>query len=123
DCYDQRMALSPPTRVESDVYAAAQAAGSMHARSTAQQLTHWARIGRELERSVVSQAAIDDVLRGRRRYDSLHDYDQAVVRATWAEAMNDVAAGTDLPGEFTALGRSWSELDEDGNVVHNDSEA
>ena len=117
------MTLSPPTRVESDVYAAAQAAGSVHDRSTAQQLTHWARIGRELERSVVSQSAIDDVLHGRRPYDSLADYDQAVVRATWAEAMNDVAAGMDLSGEFAEQGRRWSELDEDGKVVHRNAEA
>lgn len=117
------MALSPPTRVEADVYAAAQAAGSVHARSTAQQLTHWARIGRELERSVVSQSAIDDVLHGRRPYDSLDDYEQAVVRAAWADAMNEGAAGIDLTGEFTEAGRSWSELDDDGNVVQRNAGA
>jgi hypothetical protein len=112
------MALSPPTRVEADVYAAAQAAGSAHDRSTAQQLTHWARIGRELERSVVSQTAIDDVLHGRRPYDSLGDYDQAVVRVAWADAMDDAATGLDLTGEFAEAGRSWSELDDDDTVVH-----
>lgn len=115
------MALSPPTRIESDVYAAAQVAGAVHDRSTAQQVTHWARIGRELERSVVSQSAIDDVLQGRRPYDSLTDYDQAVVRATWAESMNETAAGLDLTGEFVEHGREWSELDDDGNVVHRNS--
>lgn len=115
------MALSPPTRIESDVYAAAQVAGSVHDRSTAQQLTHWARIGRELERSVVSQSAIDDVLSGRRPYDSVSDYDQAVVRAAWAESMHDAAAGLDLTGEFADQGRSWSELAENGEVVHRDA--
>lgn len=117
------MALSPPTRVEADVYAAAQAAGSAHDRSTAQQLTHWARIGRELERSVVSQTAIDDVLHGRRPYDSLGDYDQAVVRVAWADAMDDAAVGLDLTAEFTHASRSWSELDDDGTVVHRNAGA
>lgn len=117
------MALSPPTRIEADVYAAAQAAGAAHARSTAQQLTHWARIGRELERSIVSHSSIDDVLHGRRPYDSLDDYDQAAVRAAWADALQENAGGIDLTAELAAEGRSWSEGDDEGQIVRRTSDA
>jgi len=117
------MALSPPTRVEAEIYAAAKTAGSVHDRSTAQQLTHWARIGQELERSVVSHAAIDDVLQGRRPYDTLGDYDQAVVRVSWADTLKGAASGLDLTGELTEAGRSWSEVDNRGNVVQRNNGA
>ena len=66
----------------------------------------------------MSQAAIDDVLHGHRPYDSLGDYDQAVVRAIWSDGVSDAAAGLDLTGELKGTGRSWSELDGAGNVAH-----
>jgi hypothetical protein len=34
--------------------------------------------------------------------------------------LDSAAPGLDLTAEFTAAGRSWSELDEDGNVVRRD---
>ena len=110
--------LSPPIRVDVRIYAAAEAAGSTHDRSAAEQLTYWARLGRELERAVVSNAAIDDVLQGRRPYDSLGESGQSVVRVAWAESMDDAATGLDLGGEFIEAGQSWSELDDAGDVVH-----
>ena len=41
------------------------------------------------------------------------DEDLAALRAE----LDRVAAGIDLTGEFIGAGRSWSELDHDGNVV------
>jgi hypothetical protein len=32
--------------------------------------------------------------------------------------LNRVAPGLDLTGEFMEAGRSWSELDDDGSIVH-----
>ncbi|MBA2376606.1 MAG: hypothetical protein H0V75_10850 [Rubrobacter sp.] len=40
--------------------------------------------------------------------------DQASVRAGLSKA----ASGIDLTGEFMEAGRSWSEFDDDGMVVH-----
>ena len=44
---------SIPTRVDDDLFAAAKAAGALQSRSAAQQITHWARLGRQLEGSGV----------------------------------------------------------------------
>ncbi len=40
---------SMPTRIDGDLFEAAKRAGRVNSRSAAQQLDHWARIGRELE--------------------------------------------------------------------------
>jgi hypothetical protein len=44
----------------------------------------------------------------------MSDDDHAAVR----EDMTSTAPGLDLTGEFTEEGRGWSELDDDGTVVH-----
>jgi len=91
---------------------------SVMSRSTAQQVAHWARIGRELETSrSVSQQAIAQVLVGEAPYDGLNAKEQAVVRAQWAEHMKQRREALDLAAEFIAQGRSFVELDEDGNIV------
>ena len=87
-------------------------------RSTAQQIAHWARIGRELESSrSVSQQAILRVLRGDACYDGLSADEQAVVRAEWVERMTERRESLDLAAEFVAAGRSFVELDETGDIV------
>ena len=91
---------------------------SVMSRSTAQQVAHWARIGRELETSQsVSQRAIAQVLECEASYDGLNAREQAVVRAEWVEHMAQRREALDLAAEFIAEGRSFVELDEDGNIV------
>jgi len=112
------MATTSPTRVDDDLYASAKLVGDVMSRSAAQQLAHWARIGRELEASgTVSHQDIADVLGGRRSYNNLPAREQAVVRAEWAERMTLVRAGLDLAAEFTAAGDTYPELGPDGQVV------
>src|SRR5881394_1846291 len=61
---------STPTRVDQSLFEAARAAGALYSRSAAQQLAHWARLGRELEASPsVTQDAIARVLAGQALYD------------------------------------------------------
>jgi hypothetical protein len=85
-------------------------------RSTAQQVAHWARIGRELERSPnVSHADIAAVLAGSASYDGLTEHEQAIVRAQWHEDMAARLASVDLSSELA--GRRFAELDADGNAV------
>lgn len=112
------MATTSPTRIDDDLYASAKIVGPLMSRSAAQQIAHWARIGREIEASdSVSHRVVADVLAARRDYDSLSAQEQAVVRAEWAERMDARRADLDLAREFADAGRSYAELDESGNVV------
>lgn len=107
-----------PTRIDGDLFEAAKAAGQVHSRSAAQQLDHWARIGRELEAApAVTHDLIERVLTGRASYDDADDRAQAVIRAAWDEQIADRIASLDLTGELEAAGVPWAEADDDGNVV------
>ena len=88
-------------------------------RSAAQQVSHWARIGREMERSrEIPHREIAAVLNGEAHYDGLDDpRAQAIVRASWAEQMRQWRETLDLEAEFVAKGLPYVELDESGEVV------
>ena len=107
-----------PTRIDQDVLDAAKVAAAAMSRSQAAQVNHWARMGRELELSKQLRVAdVRAVLDGGASYDSLGPREQAVVRAEWAERVEALRLGQNFEEEFVAAGRSWSELDADGNVV------
>lgn len=107
-----------PTRVEKDIYDAAQRSGQVNSRSAAEQITYWARIGRELEAAPnVSHRDIQMVLAGDGSYDALRDREQALVRATWDERIAEGIAALDLVSEFRGTGESWTEADADGHAV------
>jgi len=109
---------STPTRIDDELFEHAKLVGSLMSRSAAQQIAHWAKIGRELESAgAVSTRAITEVLAQRSSYDALTDEEQAIVRAEWAERIEERRAALDLPSEFAAQGRSWVELDDAGEVV------
>jgi hypothetical protein len=112
------MATTSPARIDDDLYASAKLAGEVQSRSASQQVVHWARIGREIEASTsVSHKEIAEVLAGSRSYDSLSAKDQAVVRAEWSARMDAMRASLNLAEQFADAGRTWVELDDDGNVV------
>jgi len=112
------MATTSPARIDDDLYASAKLAGSVQSRSASQQVAHWARIGREIEASgVISTKDVHAVLAGSRSYDDLGPEEQAEVRAAWSVQMDERRAALDLTATFTAEGRTWGELDDDGNVV------
>ena len=111
-----------PTRVDGDLFEAAKSVGTVASRSAAQQLSHWARIGRELESSPgTSLRDIQRVLAGEAgyEYDSLAERDQAIVRASWDEQLDERRAKLNLAAEFARSGRSWSEADAQGDLVDN----
>lgn len=118
-CYHWRMTRSSqPTRLPADVYDSASAAARVTSRTVPQQIAHWARIGRELEMSPrVSHRQIARVLAGSGSYDALSEQEQALVREEWAERMAARRARLDYAAQFSAVGESYSELDEDGNLV------
>ncbi len=112
------MKTSTPIRIEAELYASAADAASLMSRSTAQQIAHWARVGREIESS--SEISIDRiarVLRGANDYDALSAEEQAVVRTHWAERITALAEALRLDQKFAAQGRPYVELDDGGNVV------
>lgn len=108
-----------PTRIDEDVFAAAKVAAAASSRSAAQQINHWARIGRALEASGnVRAQEILDVLAGRASYDELGRHEQAVVRAEWDEQAIALRRGLDLEAEFRAEGTAWVDADATGRTVH-----
>ncbi len=112
------MATTSPTRIDDELYTSAKLVGGVMSRSAAQQIAHWARIGRELEASpTVAHRDIAEVLDGRRHYDELTVHEQAVVRAEWGDRIARRRDGLDLADEFEREGRSYVELDDEGNVI------
>lgn len=112
-----------PTRIESDLYESAKSVGAVMSRSAAQQVNHWARIGRELESAEgVSQREIARVLAGAASYDALSAREKAVVRAEWDERITARRLDLNFEEEFIASGVRWVEGDEDGAVVVRDAE-
>lgn len=115
------MSKTTPTRVDQDLFASAQLVGPLMERSAAQQLTHWARIGREIEAAAdVSQRDIAEVLAKRRSYDDLTTEEQAVVRAEWAERIAERRVDLKLAERFADEGRSYVELGADVTVVRHE---
>lgn len=115
---------STPVRIDAELYEEASSAASVMHRSTAQQIAHWARIGREFEASAeVSVDQVAKVLSGAGGYDALGTEEQAVVRAFWAERMKILAGDLRLDRDFAAEGRPYVELDDDGEVVRRDPQA
>jgi hypothetical protein len=108
-----------PTRIESDLYDAAKAVGAIMSRSAAQQVNHWARIGREIESAAdVRHREIAKVLAGHGDYDSLDGREQAAVRAAWEIRMTEAREALNLEVEFSNSGLPWVEADDEGAVVH-----
>jgi hypothetical protein len=112
------MATTTPTRIDDELYASAKVVASLMSRSAAQQLAHWARIGREIEASEsISQHSIAAVLARRVHYDQLSPHEQAVVRAEWVERMDARREDLDFMAEFAAAGKPYVGLDAQGQVV------
>ena len=113
-----------PTRIDDDVFAAAKLAAATSSRSAAQQINHWARIGKALESSSTVRAhEILDALVGRASYDALGRDEQAIVRAEWDERATALRQGLDLEAEFRAEGATWVEADAEGRVNHQPAKA
>lgn len=123
DCYTQLqneedpMATTSPIRIDDELYKSASIVGPVMSRSASQQLQHWARIGRELEEAEMAASAVAGVLAGARSYDDLDSRQQAIVRAEWEERIEERIEALDFAAEFEAVGESYAELDDDGNVV------
>lgn len=109
---------SQPVRLDPQITEFAKAVAGRMSRSVAEQLSHWARIGREIELSPdVSVPDLRRVLSGQAEYDALPAKGQALVRATWAKRMDELRNSLRLDQEFKTSGYRYAELDERGEVV------
>lgn len=110
-----------PTRVSRDVYAAAKVAADLTGRTVAEQLSHWARVGREVE--AVTLIGLQERRRTSRQllagrdYDELTPDEQALVRTAWDAEAEERLAGLDLAAERHAAGWPIVTLDPDGRIV------
>lgn len=117
------MATTSPTRIDDDIFEAARVVGGVMNRSASQQVTHWARIGRELEASPnVSHREVIEVLKGERHYDSVGYQEQAIIRAEWGELADRRIARLNLVTIFEAANQSYVELDDDGQVMRRNAQ-
>lgn len=109
---------SSPTRLPDDVYDAASAVAPSNSRSTAQQIAHWARIGREFERAHSADLRdIEAVLSGTRSYDDLTDREQAIARTRITEREEELRKSLNFEEEFQGQGiDSWVAGTPDGNL-------
>ena len=65
---------SSPIRIDKEIHDSAKVVAESQDRSAAQQVSHWARVGRAVEMAPhVSLSDIEDVLDGRSSYDGLND--------------------------------------------------
>ena len=66
--------------------------------------------------AATSSRDVHAVLAGDRSYDDLSSPEQAFVRAAWSTRMDELRGALDLAREFAAAGRSWVEVDDEGDV-------
>lgn len=109
---------SNPIRLDAELVQAARLAAKSLSRSVAQQIAHWARLGRALEASPdISVQSVLEVLGGAGDYDALQPKEQAVVRAQWTARMKELHGGLRMDRELRGQGMRYAELDESGAVV------
>lgn len=110
-------AAAAPIRLDRELDASAREVARTMSRSVAEQVSHWARLGRELERSPdISVARVQAVLAGQRNYDELTSTEQAAVRTDWDEQLSAALESLDLSAAFGAEGHRYAELDEQGRL-------
>jgi hypothetical protein len=114
-------ASASPTRVHKDVHAAAKVAAELTGRTVAEQLSHWARIGSEVESVVLldlqaRRRTANELLAGR-DYDSLTADEQALARTAWDTEIEEHLDALDLAAEHHAQGWPIVTLDEQDRVV------
>ena len=105
-------------RLDAELVTSARAAAKLMSRSLAQQIAHWARLGRALEATPnLTLEAIAEVLDGSGSYDDLSMKEQAIVRTEWEARMDALRSALRLDRELEAAGKSYAELDASGDVA------
>nr|MBA2609984.1 hypothetical protein [Actinomycetota bacterium] len=110
--------MTQPVRIAPDLFESARRVGESQERSAAQQLSHWARIGREIENSSAMSVAARGRLADAATYDRLAPAEQALVRAAWEDAMQARIGGLNLRADLLAEGRRYLVVGDAAGVAH-----
>ena len=110
---------STPTRVAGDIAATASAVAPAENRSVAEQISHWARIGMQVERAgSVGNRRILAAAVGRAQFSSLTDDDERTAAHALADArIAELAAAQSFGAAARADGHWAVSLDDDGNLI------
>lgn len=107
-----------PTRIADDVFESAKLAGEQDGRSTAEQINHWARIGREVSvHATAARSRVEAALAGRLSVEALTSEEGEVFDAEIRVAIADRLNTIDFSAALADRGVVTVALDEDGRMV------
>lgn len=113
-----------PIHLDPALMASAQSSAESMGRTVSQQIAHWARVGRELERCPeLTASSIQAVIEGRGNYDALNSLEQVMARADWSERIDAARRNLRLDLILAAQGREVVELDQQGKLVVRSAES
>lgn len=110
--------MSSAIKIADDLAAAARAESDLMNRSMTEQVEHWARIGRALERAPgVSMARIRDALAAETDFDTLSADERAVALGALESATFNPRGDRDLQRDKRRKRQPYTVLDDQGRVV------
>jgi hypothetical protein len=112
------MATTHPTRVAADIAESAARVGRLESRSAAQQIDHWARLGRNISmHQTAARRRVEAVLSGELALADLTAEERLVVHAEIDVAVAERAQSASFGEVLAGEGISTVALDDDGNLV------
>ncbi|WP_353252847.1 hypothetical protein [Salinisphaera sp. PC39] len=110
--------MSVAIKVNDDIAAAARAEADLMSRSMTEQIEHWARIGRALERQPgVSMARVRTALEAGLDFDDLGGDERAVALGVLESIVLDPKGDRGLQRGMAEAGQCYAVLDDAGRVV------
>jgi len=107
-----------PTRIADDVYESARTTSERDGRSTAEQINHWARVGREVSiHETAARSRVEAALAGKLPVETLSPTEGAVFDAEIRVAIADRLKAIDFSAVLAARGVVTVALDEQGRMV------
>jgi hypothetical protein len=112
------MAATHPTRVAADIAESAARVGRLESRSAAQQIDHWARIGRNISmHQTAARRRVEAALAGELTLTELTAEERLVVHAELDVAIAERAQGLAFGDVVAGEGIGTVVLDDDGHLV------
>ena len=109
---------STPTRVANDIASAAAAVAKAENRSMAEQISHWARVGMNVERSVTAESRrVLAVITGEAQFSTLSAEERAVAHAVIDADIAEGIKSTHFGEAARRAGHTTVSVDENGDVV------
>ncbi|BDH57956.1 ParD-like family protein [Tsukamurella sp. PLM1] len=107
-----------PTRIADDVYESAQAVSAQEGRSTAEQINHWARLGREFSiHETAARSRVEAALAGTLAVDELDAAESRVYDAEVRAGIRERLQNVDFGSALAQRGIVTVALDDAGRMV------